>query len=66
MHELFKLSKEIVDLDEEEAISMIREVDGLYQVEERDGESCQIVEGFRDDRITMKIENGIVKEAYIF
>ena len=66
MHELFKISKEIIDLEEEEAIKIIMLAEGMYQIEERDGEKLSIMEGFRDDRVTMKIVNGIVKEAYIF
>lgn len=66
MNELFEVAKEIIGLAESEAVSRIKECEGTYQVEERDGVLKPIMEGFTEDRVTMKIKNGLVIEAYIF
>jgi len=65
MKELFKFAKSIIGLKEESVIDKLMEIDALYRIEERDGFPIETTDDFRVDRLTLKVNKGIIKEANI-
>lgn len=63
--ELEAVAVEVVGLQEDEALGLIRNAGAVARVVARDGESFMVTEDYRLDRVNLTIENGVVLDAYI-
>ena len=59
-----RFGKELIGMAEAEAIECVDEAGLIWRVYEQDGEMFALTMDYRVERVNVKIENGIVTDAY--